>query len=77
MALRLSIRRLWKVYRDAMVKDGASKNETALAYDAFYCGGHAALTVSRWSTGGSSRGRSFGQKGEDGSRTGARRRLNR
>jgi hypothetical protein len=28
-----------------MVKDGASKNEIALAYDAFYCGGRGVLMV--------------------------------
>jgi hypothetical protein len=45
MALTLSMRRLWKFYRETMVASGATKNEIALAHDAFYSGGRSVLAV--------------------------------
>jgi hypothetical protein len=45
VALTLSMRRLWEPYRDTMVKDGANKDEIALANDAFDCGSRSVLMV--------------------------------
>jgi hypothetical protein len=45
MALTLSMRRLWKFYRETMVESGATKSEIALACDAFYWDGRSVLAV--------------------------------
>jgi hypothetical protein len=45
MAMTLSMRKLWKSYRQTVVEAGVSKHEIALMCDAFYAGDRSVLMV--------------------------------